>query len=96
MTNKRVLPDFANEEEEAQGWFEHADELADDFVSAAADGTLGRRRTASRLGLISNLVTLKPHDADVARELAAKRGVTYETFVQDLFHDALENLAKAS
>jgi hypothetical protein len=96
MTNKRVLPDFANEEEEAAWWFEHADELADDFVAAAADGTLGRRRTAERLGLVSNLVTIKPHDADVAREMAARQGVPYETFVADVFHKALETLAKAS
>jgi len=96
MTNRRVLPKFASEAEEAKWWFEHSDELDADFAAAAADGTLKRGSLARRFGLVSNVVDLKPNDADRARELAAKQGIAYETFVQNLVHDALEQVAKAS
>ena len=96
MTSKRMIPNFANEAEEAKWWFEHADGFIDDFKQAAADGTLGRGTVARRFGLQSNLVRLEPKDAATARELAAKRGVEYEQYVQRLVHQALEDEQKAS
>lgn len=96
MTNKRIIPSFASEAEEARWWFEHADELNEDFEKAAADGTLGRGTVARRFGLVSNLVRLEPTDADTARKLAAQRGLEYEKYVQGLVHQALEQELKAS
>ena len=49
MIEKRILPDFKNEDEEAKWWFEHQDELFEDFERAAAEGRLGCG-TAARLG----------------------------------------------
>jgi predicted DNA binding CopG/RHH family protein len=40
-------------------------------------------------------VELQSNDVDLARELAARHGVEYQTYVQNLVHDALI-LAKAS
>ena len=45
---KRILPDFKSEAEEAKWWFDHQDELDKDFEQAAAEGRLGRG-TAARL-----------------------------------------------
>ncbi len=35
---KRILPDFKSEAEEAKWWFDHQDELDKDFAQAAAEG----------------------------------------------------------
>jgi len=35
------LPKFETEAEEAQWWFDHRDDLSDEFVRRAAEGTLG-------------------------------------------------------
>jgi hypothetical protein len=94
MATRRVIPKFDSEADEARWWFEHADELMDDFDAAAADGTLGHGTVARRFGL-TNIVELKSNDVDLARELAARHGVEYQTYVQNLVHDALV-LAKAS
>ena len=96
MSDRRVIPSFANEAEEAQWWFEHSDELDKDFEQAAADGSLGRGTVARRFGLVSNLIRLEPHDAVTARKLAAQRGLEYEKYVQGLLHQALEQELKAS
>jgi hypothetical protein len=94
MTNKRIIPSFATEAEEAKWWFDHSDELDKDFEEAIANGTLKRRATARRFGFVSNFVDLKPNDADKARELAARQGVEFEAFVQNLVHEALEHVNK--
>jgi hypothetical protein len=89
MTEKRVLPNFADEAEEATWWFEHADELAGDFIAAAADGSLGRGRAARRAGLVPKLILLEPKDAALADEQATRHGVDYEKYVRGLLHEAL-------
>jgi hypothetical protein len=94
MTNKRIIPSFATEAEEAKWWFDNSDDLDKDFEEATANGTLKRRTTARRFGLVSNFVDLKPSDAERARELAARQGVEFEAFVQNLVHEALEQVNK--
>ncbi len=46
---KRILPKFANEAEEAQWWYDHRDEIGADLVAAMRQGrngigTLGRAK----------------------------------------------------
>jgi transcription elongation GreA/GreB family factor len=43
MTERKLpkIPRFATEAEEAQWWFDHRDEVCEDIVSAAKNGTLG-------------------------------------------------------
>ncbi len=38
---KRQLPNFKTEDEEARWWFDHREEIAQDFLNAAKRGTLG-------------------------------------------------------
>ncbi len=35
------MPKFETEAEEAQWWFDHRDDLSDEFIRRAAEGTLG-------------------------------------------------------
>jgi predicted DNA binding CopG/RHH family protein len=93
---KRILPDFKSEAEEAQWWFDHQDELDKDFAKAAAEGRLGRG-TAARLGGIpTTTIRLDPDDIALARDQASKRGLKYQTYIKMLVHEALQRDATAS
>lgn len=88
---KRILPDFKSEAEEAKWWFDHQDELLEDFEQAAKEGRLGRG-TAARLGGIpTTTIRLDPEDIALAREQASKRGLKYQTYLKMLLHEALIN-----
>ncbi|HEY5381726.1 MAG TPA: hypothetical protein VIJ65_05690 [Acidobacteriaceae bacterium] len=93
---KRILPDFKSEAEEAQWWFDHQDELLEDFKEAAANGTLGRATVARRMGLPTTTIRLDPVDIQRAREQAEKRGLKYQTYIKMLLHEALARESKAS
>jgi len=43
------MPKFENEAEEAQWWFDHRDDLSDEFARRAAEGTLGEESVARAL-----------------------------------------------
>jgi predicted DNA binding CopG/RHH family protein len=93
---KRILPDFESEAEEAKWWFDNQDELDKDFAQAAAEGRL-RRGTAARIGSIpTTTIRLDPVDIELARKLAEKRGLKYQTYLKMLLHEALTREAKAS
>ena len=85
------IPQFATEAEEAKWWFDHRDELDNDFSQAAAEGRLGRG-TAARLGGIpTTTIRLDPGDIALAREQASKKGLKYQTYLKMLVHEALVN-----
>ena len=87
---QRVLPDFASEAEEAKWWFDHQDELLEDFEQAAAEGRLGHGPEA-RHGHVPPIppFQLDPEDISMAREQAAKRGLEYQAYLKQLLHEAL-------
>jgi predicted DNA binding CopG/RHH family protein len=89
---QRVIPDFATEAEEAKWWFEHQDELLEDFEQAAAEGRLSHG-TAARLGNLPTIVhfRLDPEDLSMARAQAAQRGLKVEAYLEQLVHEALRN-----
>jgi len=93
---KRILPDFKSEAEEAKWWFDNQDELDKDFASAAAEGRLGRGTAARIGGIPTTTIRLDPVDIEKARGLAAKRGLKYQTYLKMLLHEALERESKAS
>ncbi len=96
MVEKRVLPEFKSEAEEADWWFEHQDEILDDFIVAEKEGRLGSNPALVYSVPVSNVVHLEPRSIAVAREQAAKRGVDYEDYLQRLVDDGLLREAKAS
>lgn len=93
---KRIIPKFESEAEEAKWWFDNREELDQDFTQAFAEGRL-RRRTEPRVGsLPTTTIRLDPVDIDLARKLAEKRGLKYQTYLKMLLHEALTREAKVS
>jgi predicted DNA binding CopG/RHH family protein len=86
---KRVLPKFESEAEEARWWFENQDELDREFAKAGAEGRLGVGTVAKRAGIPTTTIRLDPSDIALAREQAAKRGLKYQTYLKMLLHEAL-------
>jgi hypothetical protein len=92
MIEKRVLPDFKSEAEEAAWWDSHQDEIFEDFEQAAAEGRLGHGTEARRGDLPPiSPYQLDPEDISMAREQAAKRGLEYQAYLKQLLHEALLN-----
>lgn len=85
------VPLFANEQEEAAWWDAHPEALTDRFRSAGHQGAV-RRLSQTNLPGASETVTIRiPHEELTrARELAAKRGLRYQTYLKMLLHEALE------
>ena len=81
---KRIIPDFESEAEEAKWWFDNQDELLKDFQQAAKEGRL-RRRTGDRVGsLPTTTIRLDPVDIQLAREQAEEREEQVETLRREM------------
>jgi predicted DNA binding CopG/RHH family protein len=88
---KRILPDFKSEAEEAKWWFDNQDELDKDFAQAAAEGRLHRRTEPRPSAIPTTTIRLAPSDIALAREQAGKRGLKYQTYLKMLIHEGLHN-----
>jgi predicted DNA binding CopG/RHH family protein len=93
---KRILPDFKSEAEEAKWWFDNQDELFKDFEQAAKEGRLGRGTAARIGGLPTTTIRLDPADIEMARAQAEKKGLKYQTYLKMILHEALTREAKTS
>ena len=93
MTEKRMLPHFVSEAEEAQWWFDHQDRFDADFAEALCDGTLGRGSAMKQVLLLQSVVP-EAADAVQAQRLAEKKGIPYEDFLKQLIHLGLECVAE--
>ncbi len=82
------MPQFNNEGEEAQWWFEHREELGRDMVAAAQGGKLGVG-TARRANEAAAKISLDPEDVERARLQAERRGLEYQDYVKMVVHRAL-------
>jgi hypothetical protein len=94
---KRIIPKFATETEEAQWWFDNREELDKDFAQAFAEGRL-RRRTEPRpsVAVPTTTIRLDPADIELARVQAEKKGLKYQTYLKMILHEALTKEAEAS
>jgi predicted DNA binding CopG/RHH family protein len=95
---KRIIPKFASEAEEAKWWFDNQEELDKDFAQAFAEGRL-RRRTEPRpagASLPTTTIRLDPADIELARVQAEKKGLKYQTYLKMVIHEALLKEAEAS
>ena len=93
---KRILPEFASEAEEAKWWFDHQDETLADFEQASTEGRLLRGTAAKVGGLPTTTIRLDPVDIEMARTQAEKKGLKYQTYLKMVIHEALLKEAKAS
>jgi hypothetical protein len=74
---KRILPDFKSEAEEAKWWFDNQDELDKDFAVAAAEGRLLRGDAVVSGEAGTNVVKLNSGDGPPAKGKAPAPGLKY-------------------
>jgi predicted DNA binding CopG/RHH family protein len=94
---KRIIPKFASEAEEAKWWFDNREELDKDFAQAFAESRL-RRRTEPRPStpVPTTTIRLDPADIELARVQAEKKGLKYQTYLKMILHEALLKESKAT
>jgi len=85
-----IIPKFVTEDEEAEWWEAHEEELSLEFEKAVAEGHLNPDSTI--LPFVS--VDLDPEDIAKARVQAAQRGLRYQTYLKMIIHEALRNEEK--
>lgn len=95
MKQKRLIPAFKSETEEADWWYKNRERLDKDLVDAAKKGnlkkldqdTLKARLAASKSRVVS--IRLRENDIELARQQAARRGLPYQTYIKSVLHQAL-------
>ena len=95
MKQKRVIPVFKSEAEEAEWWYKNRATLDKDFVDAAKKGKLKRldqatlkaRLTGPRSRVVS--IRLREDDIELARQQATQKGLPYQTYIKSVLHQAL-------
>ena len=98
MKQKRVIPAFKSEAEEAEWWYKNRARLDKDLVDAAKKGRLKRldratlkaRLTASKSRVVS--IRLPENDLELARQKAAQAGLPYQTYIKSVLHQALRRV----
>ena len=92
VTQERLVPQFENEADEAQWWFDNKELIEKDFIEAFEKGTIKRGRAATyEAGRgAASPITLDPVDEKLASALAAKHGESFEGFIRRVVHQALE------
>lgn len=98
MSNKKQ-PRFKTEAEEAKWWSDNQELIADRFEQAKASGKLAKgtvARMAQERAGASPTITIRLPESDLARvrNLAAKRGLRYQTYLKMLLHEALSSEEK--
>jgi predicted DNA binding CopG/RHH family protein len=90
-----AIPKFASEAEEAAWWFEHQDELLEEFKDASAEGRLGMGTAMRRALAADSTIQLDAEDVSRARAVAERKGMQYQAYVKMLIHEALEKESAA-
>ena len=96
MKQKRVIPAFKSEAEEAGWWYKNRARLDKDLLEAAKKAELKRldratlkaRLAASRARAVS--IRLPENDIELARQQPAQKGLPYQTYIKSLLHQALQ------
>lgn len=89
---KLVVPEGLNEQQEAEWWDAHIDAVGSNLLEAMENGTIKQGNAERLLREARELekVSLARRDIERAKKLSKKRKVDYETFVRNLFHQAVE------
>ncbi len=98
------IPHFDNEEQEAQWWYDHREELTDEFIQAHGEGRLKRasetehgrramraakRALAAREAAKALIASVSDEDRNRFHQLAVKTGLDDETYIQQMLLNAL-------
>jgi hypothetical protein len=94
MEKTRELPEFTSEQEEAEWWDAHAEETDGLMAEAIANGTaVNLHEFLRQEGLLvdteSATVEVLRADAERARGLAAKKGMSYEAYLASLLREGI-------
>lgn len=91
---KLTVPKFPTEGAEAEWWDSHMDVVEGNLVEAIQEGTASRGTAQRVLREARELksVTIQMPKADVnrAQRLSAKKGLSSETYLRTLLHEALQ------
>jgi predicted DNA binding CopG/RHH family protein len=95
MKQKRSIPAFKSETQEAEWWYKNRARLDKDLVDAAKKGklkplntaALKARLTASKSRIVS--IRLPEDDIELARQQATLKGLPYQTYIKSVLHQAL-------
>ena len=96
--NRIKPPRFDNEAQEAQWWDQHQGQVEENLATAIRERTV--QRDSARLLLrerreSKNITIRVPlDDLERARQLSAKRGLAYQTYMKMLLHEALDREEK--
>lgn len=96
MTQTLKTPEFKNEKEEADWYDTHQDDLLAQFEQAAKDGTLSRGKIARRAQTAATSIRLDTADIELAKSIAEKRGLRYQTYLKMIIHQHLLQEADAA
>jgi predicted DNA binding CopG/RHH family protein len=95
MSQRPRIPKFKSEAEEAQWWFDHRKETAEWMKKASVEGRLtnlkeilAKRKQTGPTPTVS--IRIDPGDLSLARAIAERRGLRYQTYLKMLLHEALE------
>ncbi len=94
MAAKTRIPAFKSEKEEAEWWDAHPEVITELFLKAKKKGKI-KRLPAVRGATRPVTIRMPIGDIDAAQELAAKRGLPYQTYIKGLLHQALERERRA-
>ncbi len=91
MSQKLDIPVFATEAEEADWWYDNRELVEDEFHAAFVEGRVkpfvadppSERK-------VQTTIALDASDSKKAHAIAAKRGLKYETYLEMLLHQELE------
>jgi predicted DNA binding CopG/RHH family protein len=96
MSQNLKIPVFATEAEEADWWYENRARVEKEFHHAIAEGRVRQGvPTPPSQRRIQTTISLDPLDSKKAHAIAAKRGLKYETYLEMLVHQELEQTTEA-
>jgi predicted DNA binding CopG/RHH family protein len=92
MKQKRVIPTFKSESEEAEWWYKNRGRLDKDLADPKTlkrldQTTLKARLAASKSRVVS--IRLQETDIELARQQASQKGLPYQTYIKSVLHQAL-------
>ena len=96
------FPEFASEQEEADWWYEHREEVSDDFAEAAAKGELRSLRGVLLQDhdiRLPDAVVTGPFSADElskVKKIAAAEGLDAEQVIVRVVHEAVQSKLQAA
>ncbi|HTX37196.1 MAG TPA: hypothetical protein VME43_19335 [Bryobacteraceae bacterium] len=96
--NKRLVPAFPTEAEEAEWWYQNRERHGKELLEAVRNGEaqiLTKEKLLERLAASKKkpapVVSLRIPEADLilARKQAARKGLAYQTYIKSLLHETL-------